>query len=45
MYVCKCRKNNFRVSGIPESVDETWEIAQQKVKKAIMKKLDMEIGI
>ena len=39
------RRNNIRVSGIPESVDETWEIVKEKVKKAIKEKFDMEIDI
>ena len=39
------RRNNIRVSGIPESADETWEIVEEKVKKAIREKLDMEIDI
>ena len=39
------RRNNIRVSGIPESADETWETVEEKVKKAIREKLDMEIDI
>ena len=29
------RNNNIRVSGIPESADETWETPEAKVKDAI----------
>ena len=39
------RRNNISVSGIPESADETWEIFEEKVKKAIREKLDMEFDI
>ncbi|CAH3026525.1 unnamed protein product, partial [Porites evermanni] len=39
------KKSRSRVLGIPESVDETWEIVEQEVKKAIMEKLDMEVDI
>ena len=39
------RRNNIRISGIPESSDETWEIAEEKVKKAIKEKLDLDIAI
>ena len=39
------RRNNIRVSGISESADESWEIVEEKVKKAIREKLDMEIDI
>ena len=39
------RRNNIRISGIPESSDETWEIAEEKVKKAIKEKLDLDIDI
>ena len=39
------RRNNIRVSGIPESADETWETVEEKVKKAIREKLDIEIDI
>ena len=38
-------RNNIRVSGIPESADETWEIVEEKVKKAVREKLDMEVDI
>ena len=38
-------RNNIRVSGIPESADETWEIVEEKVKKAVGEKLDMEVDI
>ena len=27
------RRNNIRVSGIPESADETWETVEEKVRK------------
>ena len=37
------RRNNIRVSGTPESVGETWEIAEDKAKNAIKEKLDVEI--
>lgn len=39
------RRNNIRVSGIPEAVGETWEMAETKVKEAIKEKLDMEVDI
>ncbi|XP_048586940.1 uncharacterized protein LOC116615509 isoform X3 [Nematostella vectensis] len=39
------RRNNKRVSGIPESPGESWADSEAKVKKAIQTKLGLEIGI
>ncbi|XP_044168301.1 uncharacterized protein LOC122952486 [Acropora millepora] len=39
------RRNNIRVSGIPESPDETWEVAEAKVKQAIQEQLGVDVDI
>ena len=39
------RRNNIRVNGIPESLRETWEEAEEKVKEAVKTKLGIEIDI
>ena len=39
------RRNNIRVFGIPESADETWEMAEKKVRDAIKEKLNIEVDI
>ena len=39
------RRNNIRVSGIPESHDETWEVAEAKVKQAIQEQLGTDVDI
>ena len=39
------RRNNIRVSGIPEEPGETWEKVEGKVKAAIKEKLDLDIDI
>ena len=39
------RRNNIRVSGIPESPDETWEVAEAKVKQAIQEQLGIDVDI
>ena len=35
----RSRRNNLRFDGITESVDETWEISEKKVKELIKEKL------
>ena len=37
------RRNNIRVSGIPEAAGETWEDAENKVKDAVKSTLGLEI--
>ena len=39
------RRNNVRVSGIPESPGETWTDSENKVKEAIKSSLGLEIEI
>ena len=39
------RRNNIRVSGIPESPNETWDVAETKVKQAIQEQLGIEVDI
>ena len=39
------RRNNIRVSGIPESPDETWDSAESKVKQAIEEELGIAVDI
>lgn len=39
------RRNNIRVSGIPETFKETWEEAEAKVKNAVQAKLGIELDI
>ncbi|XP_015752865.1 PREDICTED: uncharacterized protein LOC107332646 [Acropora digitifera] len=39
------RRNNIRVSGIPESPGETWNDSENKVKEAIKSSLGLEIEI
>ena len=39
------RRNNIRVSGIPESPNETWEAAEAKVKQAIQEQLGIDVDI
>ena len=39
------RRNNIRVSGIPESTSESWANAEAKVKEAIKEKLGMDVDI
>ena len=39
------RRNNIRVSGIPESPNETWEVAEAKVKQAIQEQLGIDVDI
>lgn len=39
------RRNNIRVSGIPEEPGETWEKVEEKVKAAVKEKLDLDIDI
>ena len=39
------RRNNIRVSGIPEEPRETWEKVEEKVKAAVKEKLDLDIDI
>ena len=39
------RRNNIRVSGIPEEPAETWEKVEEKVKAAVKEKLDFDIDI
>lgn len=39
------RRNNIRVSGIAESLGETWDEAEEKVRAAIKEKLNMEVDI
>ena len=39
------RRNNIRISGIPESPDETWEVAEAKVKQAIQEQLGVDVDI
>ena len=39
------RRNNIRVSGILESPDETWEVAEAKVKQAIQEQLGIDVDI
>ena len=36
------RRNNIRVLGIPESPNETWEVAEAKVKHAIQEQLGID---
>ena len=43
--VNQSRRNNIRVSGIPESPDETWEVAEAKVKQAIQEQLGIDVDI
>ena len=39
------RRNNIRASGILESPDETWEVAEAKVKQAIQEQLGVDVDI
>ena len=39
------RRNNIRVSGIPETFKETWEDAEMKVKNAVQAKLGIDLDI
>ena len=39
------RRNNIRVNGIEESVKETWQDSEEKVKMAVREKLGMDITI
>ena len=39
------RRNNIRVSGIPEAVGETWEVSEAKVKTVIKEKLQIDVDI
>ena len=39
------RRNNIRVSKIPESPNKTWEVAEAKVKEAIQEQLGIEVDI
>ena len=39
------RRNNIRVSGIPESSDETWEVAEAKVKQPYQEQLGIDVDI
>ena len=39
------RRNNIRVSGIPEAAGETWEDAENKVKDPVKSTLGLEIEI
>ena len=39
------RRNNIRVSGIPEEPEETWEKVEEKFKAAVKEKLDLDIDI
>ena len=39
------RRNNIRVSGIPEAVGETWEVSEAKVKAVIKEKLQIDVDI
>ena len=39
------RRNNIRVSGIPEAVGETWEDSEAKVKAVIKEKLQIDVDI
>ena len=35
------RRNNIRISGLPEDANETWEMTQQKVADLLKEKLEM----
>ncbi|XP_068670429.1 uncharacterized protein [Montipora foliosa] len=39
------KRNNIRVNGIEESVKETWQDSEEKVKMAVREKLGMDITI
>ena len=39
------QRNNIRVSGILELPDETWEVAEAKVKQAIQEQLGIDVDI
>lgn len=39
------RRNNIRVNGIPESENENWDQAEEKVKAAIKTKLNIDVEI
>ena len=39
------RRNNIRVSGIPETFKETWEEPEMKVKNAVQAKLGIDLDI
>nr|XP_047125170.1 uncharacterized protein LOC124807373 [Hydra vulgaris] len=38
----RSRRNNLRISGIEESVDESWDDCESKVRELIKKKLDLQ---
>ena len=39
------QRNNIRVSGIPESPNETWDVAEAKVKQGIQEQLGIDVDI
>ena len=41
----RSRRNNLRVDGIEESPDETWETCENKIKKVIKEKLDIDADV
>ena len=38
----RCRRNNLRIDGVAENEHETWEQTEEKVKKLIKDKLEIE---
>lgn len=39
------RRNNIRIMGIPEEINETWDMSESKVKEALETKLNCPVKI